>query len=313
MNGSSIDPRIKLRHITCFLEVARAGSVGRAATLLRISQPAVSKTLQELEQLLGVALFDRSRRTLVLTDPGETFLRYAGASVSALRQGLQSVVSGPDTHAVTVPIGALPTASVRLLPAAVAHFTQQALGMRPRVVTGPNAFLLSQLRVGAVDIVIGRMAEPALMTGFSFEPLYSEDVAFVVRPGHPLLAAEPFDFAAIERFQVLMPPPDAAIRTTVDRFLVGHGIGLVRDQIETVSDAFGLAYTAATDAIWIISEGVVAEAIDQGRLMRLPIDTAATVGPVGLTLRTDTELPLPAKLFIRSVRAVVGEPGGTLG
>ncbi|RYE84082.1 MAG: LysR family transcriptional regulator, partial [Hyphomicrobiales bacterium] len=62
-----IDPRIKLRHIACFLEVARLKSVVRAADALNISQPAASKTIQELEELLGGALFDRSRRNLFLT------------------------------------------------------------------------------------------------------------------------------------------------------------------------------------------------------------------------------------------------------
>ena len=65
-----IDPRIKLRHLVCFLEVARLKSVVNAAELLHISQPAVSKTIQELEQLLGANLFDRSKRKLFLTPFG---------------------------------------------------------------------------------------------------------------------------------------------------------------------------------------------------------------------------------------------------
>lgn len=300
-----IDPRVKLRHLVCFVEVARLKSVVKAAAVLGISQPAASKTLQELERILGVPLFDRSRRAMALTPFGDVFLRYAGASITALRQGMHSVANAQAAGAVAVTIGALPTVSARVLPAAVAHFTAQRLAMTPRVVTGPNGFLLSQLRLGDVDLVVGRMADPDAMVGLSFEHLYSEKVVLAVRPGHPLLARAPFDPAAIAGYQVLMPPPGALIRPSVDRLLVADGIGPLADQIETVSNAFGRSYTRATDAVWIISEGVVAEDLAEGQLASLPLDTADTFGPVGLTTRTDTPLSLPAQLLAQSVRAVV--------
>ena len=103
-----LDPRIKLRHIACFLEVARLKSVVAAAEALNISQPAASKTIQELEDLLGVALFDRSRRSLFLSPFGEIFQRYAAASITALRQGVDSIAKA-QTDAVIVKVGALPT------------------------------------------------------------------------------------------------------------------------------------------------------------------------------------------------------------
>lgn len=299
-----IDPRVKLRHLVCFVEVARLRSVVKAAAVLGISQPAASKTLQELERILGVPLFDRSRRAMALTPFGDVFLRYAGASITALRQGMHSLANAQAAGAA-VTVGALPTVSARILPAAIVHFTAQRLAMTPRVVTGPNGFLLSQLRLGDVDLVIGRMADPDAMAGLSFEHLYSEKVVLVVRPGHPLSARSPFDPAAIAGHQVLMPPPGALIRPSVDRLLVAHGIGPLADQVETVSNAFGRSYTRATDAVWIISEGVVAEDLAEGQLASLPLDAADTFGPVGLTTRTDMPLSLPAQLLAQSVRMVV--------
>src|SRR5690606_18963478 len=117
--------------------------------------------------------------------------------------------------------------------------------------TGPNNYLFSLLRTGDVDIVIGRMAEPDLMLGLAFEHLYSESVVLVVRPDHPLLALEDFHPSLIEPYQVLMPTPDAVIRHHVDRMLLVHGISNIRDEIETVSNAFGRSYVRQTDAIWI--------------------------------------------------------------
>lgn len=297
-----IDPRIKLRHLVCFLEVARLKSVVNAAELLHISQPAVSKTIQELEQLLGGNLFDRSKRKLFLTPFGEVFNRYATTSLAALRQGI-NVARG--THeATTVRIGALPTVSARILPDAVQAFTATGTGVHTRVITGPNDYLLTLLRTGDVDFVIGRMTEPDAMVGLSFEHLYSERVVMAVRPGHPLLTQRPFELAMIEPYQTLMPTPSSVIRNLVDRMLLAHGITQLRDEIETVSNAFGRAYIRQTDAIWIISEGVVAVDVAEERLALLPVDTSETTGPVGLTTRTDTVSTLAADSLKQAVRDV---------
>ena len=297
-----IDPRIKLRHLVCFLEVARLKSVGNAADLLHISQPAVSKTIQELEQLLGGSLFDRSKRKLFLTPFGEVFNRYASTSLAALRQGID--VARGTHEATTVRVGALPTVSARILPDAVEAFTATGTGVHTRVITGPNDYLLTLLRTGDVDFVIGRMTEPDAMVGLSFEHLYSERVVMAVRPGHPLLAEQPFELPMIETYQTLMPTPNSVIRNLVDRMLLAHGITHLRDEIETVSNAFGRAYVRQTDAIWIISEGVVAVDVAEGQLALLPVDTSETTGPVGLTTRTDMVSTLAADSLMQAVRDV---------
>lgn len=297
-----IDPRIKLRHLVCFIEVARLKSVVNAAEVLSISQPAASKTIQELEQLLGGSLFDRSKRNLFLTPFGEMFYRYASTGLAALRQGVDMARGAHETTIVRV--GALPTVSARLLPDAVRAFTASGSGAHTRVITGPNDHLLTLLRTGDVDFVIGRMAEPDAMVGLSFEHLYSERVVMVVRADHPLLSERRFDLSMIEPYQTLMPTPNSLIRRLVDRMLLTHGITKLRDEVETISDAFGRAYLGQTDAVWIISEGVVARDLEQGRLALLPVDTSETIGPVGLTMRTDTASTMAADSLKQAVRDV---------
>ncbi len=305
LQGEGLDARIKLRHLSAFVEVVRLSGVGHAAESLGLSQPALSKTIAELEEIFRVKLFDRSGRTLKLTSFGEVFHRYAGASLTALKQGMRSMALVQRDEAAAFAIGALPTVSARILPYAAAHFTAQNLGLKPRIITGPNAYLLSQLRLGEVDFVIGRMAEPEMMRGFAFEYLYAEGIALVVRPGHPLLEAKRFDLAAIANYQLLMPPPGSIIRPTVERYLISHALGPFVSEIETISDNFARAYVRASDAVWIISEGVVAVELAHGFLARLPADTSATLGPVGLTTRTDIQPSMPAQLFAQSVRAAV--------
>jgi LysR family pca operon transcriptional activator len=295
-----IDPRIRLRHIACFLEVARLRSVVEGARVLNISQPAASKTIKELEEVLGGELFDRSRRTLTLTGFGDVFYRYASNSLASLRLGMDAVKG--NVAGTIVRVGALPTVSARLLPAAVAAFTADHPNIRVQVVTGPNEHLLNQLRTAEMDFIIGRMAEPSAMVGLAFEPLYSERVVMVVRRGHPLLGQQPFALHRLEPYQIMMPTRGAVIRPLVDRMLLANGVSNLRDQIETVSDAFGRAYVQETDAIWIISEGVVARDVAEGDMVLLPVDTSETLGPVGFTTRGEVVSELRATLLMDVVR-----------
>lgn len=298
----SVDQRVKFRHLQCFLEIARQQSVVKAAAALSVTQPAVSKTIRELEELLGVALFERRGRGIALTRFGEVFLRYAGASVTALRQGVDSITQARTKGGMAIKVGALPTVSTRVMPQAVHLFKQDNTGTVVRVVTGENSVLLSQLRTGDLDLVVGRLADPELMTGLSFEHLYSERVSFIVRPGHPLLKAKPFNLVRLAGYTVLLPTEGSIIRPLVDRFLIAHGIASLPDQIETVSMAFGRRYTRMTDAVWLISRGVVAEDLEEGVLAELPIATDATTGPVGLTTRADIPPSLPAVMLMQTIR-----------
>jgi LysR family transcriptional regulator, pca operon transcriptional activator len=305
----ALDQRVKYRHLQCFLEIARQRSVVKAAASLSVTQPAVSKTIRELEDLLGVALFERRGRGVALTRFGEVFLRYAGASVTALRQGIDSITQARTKGGMPIKVGALPTVSTRVMPLALQLFKQDNIGTLVRVVTGQNAVLLSQLRTGDLDLVVGRLADPELMTGLSFEYLYSERVCFVVRPGHPLLDLKPFDLAKVTDYTVLMPTEGSIIRPLVDRFLITHGIATVPDQIETVSMPFGRRYTRMTNAVWIISRGVVAEDMADGVLAELQVATADTTGPVGLTTRADIPPSLPAVMLMNTIREAAKRQG----
>ncbi|WP_026187196.1 pca operon transcription factor PcaQ [Ensifer sp. BR816] len=297
-----IDARIKFRHLQTFVEVARQKSVVKAADLLNVTQPAVTKTIRELEEVLGVSVFERDGRGIKITRYGEVFLLHAGAALTALRQGLDSVSQERSGDVTPIRIGALPTVSTRIMPRAMGLFLEEKTGARIKIVTGENAVLLEQLRVGDLDLVVGRLAAPDRMTGFSFEHLYSEQVVFVVRAGHPLLSDKQSVFAHLGDYPVLMPTRASIIRPFVERFLIANGIAALPNQIETVSDSFGRAFVRSSDAIWIISNGVVATDIDDGLLAALPIDTSETKGPVGLTMRTDAIPSLPLSMLMQTIR-----------
>lgn len=294
-----IDGRVKYRHIQCFLEVARRRSLVKAADALAITQPAVSKTLKELEDILGVRLFERSRKGVELTQFGDVLLHYAGASLAALKQGLDSVAQARMSGDSFLNVGVLPSVAARIFPEAVQRFEAEAIGTVLTMEAGPNRFLLGRLRVGELDLVVGRLADPEQMQGLSFTHLYSESVSLVVRRGHPLLDEPSADLARIADFTVLYPTREAIIRPYVERLLIAHGVTHLPKRVETISDTFGRIYTLDSDAVWIISSGVVARDIANGDLVELPVKTAETLGPVGLTTRADTP-PTPALILMQA-------------
>ena len=294
-----IDPRVKYRHIQCFLEVARLRSLVKAAEELSITQPAVSKTLRELEEILEVRLFDRSRKGVVLTQFGEVLLHYAGASLAALKQGLDSVAQARMSGESYLNIGVLPSVAARIVPTAVQRFLAESVETTLTLITGPNTFLLSRLRLGELDLVVGRLADPEQMAGLSFTHLYSESVSFVVRKGHPLLDRKPLDVRRLADHVVLYPTQEAIIRPYVERLLIAAGVTNLPRRVETISNTFGRSFTLDTDAVWIISSGVVSRDVAAGDLVELPIETTGTTGPVGLTTRADTA-PTPALVMLQN-------------
>jgi len=297
-----LDSRIKLRHIRCFLEVARRRSLAKAAEALALSQPAVTKTLQELEAVLGVALIERSRLGAELTSFGEVFLPRASACMVELESAVDSVAQVRTRLEWTVRVGALPTVAARMMPVAVQRFRDQGAEAIVKIVTGPNAHLLDLLRNDELDAVVGRLAAPERMGDLSFIHLYSEPVRFVVRAAHPLAGTSPFDVSRIADYPFIVPDRDAVIRPAVDRLLITLGIGALPNRIESVSTSFGRAFTLDTDAIWVISEGVVARDLESGAMTILDVDTSDTSGPVGLTTRADAPSNPGIELLKQAIR-----------
>lgn len=304
-----IESRVRFRHLHTFLEVARQKSVVKAASILNVSQPAVTKTIRELEEALGVAVLERDGRGIRITRSGEIFMQHAGMAITALRQGIDSVANPGAEAGPPIRIGTLPTVSAHIMPRAMQLFLNENTGVTIKIVTGENAVLLEQLRLGELDLVVGRLAAPEKMTGFFFEHLYSEQVVFVVRAGHPLLKGGQDVFEKLSDYPVLMPTRGSIIRPFVERFFIANGVAAIPTEIETVSDSFGRAFLRQSDAVWIISAGVVMDDLKAGTLATLPVDTSETRGPVGLTMRTDMATSPAFSILLKTIREAAAHHG----
>jgi LysR family pca operon transcriptional activator len=298
----NIDTRIKFRHLLCFLEVARQGSLARAADKLAVSQPAISKTLKELEELLAASLFERSKSGVSLTEAGVAFLRYAGPCVQALRDGVNSLRGGEYASGV-VRLGVLSTVESLLVPEVVRRLHERHSALAVSVVTGPSAYLLSQLRVGELDLVVGRMTDSPQIQGLSFEHLYSESMTLVVRAGHPLLAG-PLVRGQLEDYPLVLPLAGTTIRQYADSLLVQCGIAQPRQRLETLSVALSRRYVLCSEAIWIAPLDAVRLDLRKGELVELALGIQEPGGSVGICSNATLPLSLAAHWCLEVLREV---------
>lgn len=303
--GMNMDRRIKFRHLDAFSAIARANSFKIAAEQLNLTQPAISKTLKELEDILGVVVMERSRAGVALTPQGEIFLQFAEQSTAALQHGLRSLQAG-GRAAARLKLGALPSVASALLPSAVLRFAAKNPDTRVELYEGAHFDLTTRLRSGGLDLVVGRLGKPDTMVGLSFQQLYSESVVIVASPESPATGIR--DPAELAAFRVLYPPRDSAIRPLVARQLIAQGIPLFSNRIETASPAFGRAVTLGDPGtVWIISRGVVAEDLATGRLVALDIDLPSTQGAVGIMSRAEEVPSVATRTFAKLLSDLCAE------
>lgn len=302
-----MDRRIKFRHLEAFVTIARAKRLKRAAEQLNLTQPAISKTLRDLEDILSVTLMTRDRSGVRLTPEGQVFLQYAEQSTAALSQGISSIASLSEAGGPVLKIGVLPSVAAQVLPLAIERFRQVSSNPTLHVDEGSHGFLTDRLRGGDLDLVVGRLGNADTMRGLSFTALYMEKVVAVVAPDHPKRDATRLE--QIEGEVIIYPPEAAAIRPLMARLMLTRGLALFADRIECVSGALGRAMTlGALRPVWFISRGVVADDLEAGRLVALDIDMAPTEGAVGIMARSEENTSALVSLF----RGALSDAAATL-
>ncbi|MCR5946702.1 LysR family transcriptional regulator [Salmonella enterica subsp. houtenae] len=293
--------RIRLRHLHTFVAVAQQGTLGRAAETLNLSQPALSKTLNELEQLTGTRLFERGRLGAQLTVPGEQFLTHAVKVLDALNTAGQALNRKEDASVDVVRIGALPTAALGILPAVIGRFHQQQKSTSLQVATMNNTMLLAGLKSGEIDLGIGRMSDPELMSGLNYELLFLESLKLVVRPDHPLLQ-ETITLSRVMEWPVVVSPKGTVPRQNAEALLQSQGCKMPAGCIETLSASLSRQLTVDYDYVWFVPSGAVKEDLRQATLVSLPVPTQSAGEPIGILTRIDTPLSTGAQMLIAAIR-----------
>lgn len=279
---SLLDPRIRLRHLRCFLETARLGSLTAAARALGVSQPAASKTIRELEECLDCQLFDRGGRRLILTEAGRIFQQHSAAGLGELSRA-QELVQGNTTELKGIAIGTIESIAGDLVAKAIFDFRTAFPNCQLTVGTSPNWDLISQLRDGAIDIAIGCRGSADQMEGLTFRTLYTGSIVAVVGRDHPILAEGPILNAS--RYPLMTPPTTSVMAEPAQEFLTRHDIATGSPLYEATSTGLGRSITRDTDTIWIVPYDTIESELSIGSLTLLPLTPVPTNVTIGFIVR----------------------------
>jgi LysR family transcriptional regulator, regulator of abg operon len=196
---------MKLNQLRDAAAIAEHGSLRAAARALRLAQPALTRSVRELEHELGAPLFERRTKGMVLTAVGEAFVQRARAILSDVERArveVDQIVGGVGGSLVA---GLSIAAHILLLPRSLQRFNKRYPGVHLRIIEGFFPTLIGGLRDGSVDFYIGPRPSGHLPEGLVIEKLFDNDRQIVCRAGHPLMPMQFTQFSLVKKAIVAIP------------------------------------------------------------------------------------------------------------
>lgn len=213
--------KLSVGHLIALTQVADTGGFTRAAQVLHISQPALSQRVADAERLLNVQLFDRSRRTVVITPVGERVVREARKALGAFDRGLERVYAAAGHPRSTMHVAALPSLAAVVLPPAMREVHSSIQGINISVTAGHSKLVLDMVDSGACDFGVSTLDVSGLETWSA--PIL-EDTFVALLPsdlGYADKASISWEDLTKERF--ILPPMSSSLHSIVLRTIAETG------------------------------------------------------------------------------------------
>lgn len=294
---------LELRHHRHAIALAEHRNFQRAARTLEISQPALSRSIQELERRMGATLFSRSRAGVEATDVGRIYLAKARAVIaqsSGLEREMQQI-RGLEIGELRFGAGVYP--SEMFIAKAMARMAKAYPSVKLTSISNSIDTLLQMLRRRELDFVVGDQKTAELERGLRVTPLAWHKGYLVVRAGHPLLAGSALKLRDVLRYPLTLTtrvPPDM-----LSSFLQGKGgkgAASLLPAITCDSPTMMKAIVAESDAIGLMPMSLIAGEIADGSLVALPIEAPWLGRTFAIVELEDRSLSPSAEQFLRFVR-----------
>ncbi len=293
--------RIRLRHMIVATTIAHSGSIREASAVLHLTQPATSRTLAELERILGVRLFDRGPRGMTLTADGAllmTHMHFVTSEVNSLIRHAEEVVYGGGGE---VRVGALLAGTADFLPSAVFEVTRRSPLVRIVISEGTPDRLHEDLMSGRLDIVVGRVTPLASMPGVQSEPLYDDEVRVICAPSHPR-SGHRGRLSGLVDDSWILPPRDTSLRQQIEASFIRECGRTPTNVIECVAAVPLRALVLRGRHLAVVPSGIFVEEIDRDVLVSLATTVEGTSVPVGIMTRSGAKLPSSAHALVEALR-----------
>ena len=288
-----------LRQFQAFVTVARLGSFTRAAKHLHLSQPALTVQIRQLEDAMGVRLFDRSTRVVKLTPIGrdlvptlERVLHEIDAVMVNTKE-LASHVKG------TVAIAALPSISSKLIPSTITEFQKQYPGIVVRLRDVLAQHIMKLVKEEEVDFGIGtlRMPDPDIQ----FTSLLTDHLGVIFPAGHPVERKRSITLKYLTAFPLILMDPETSVRDLVDRAFESIG-EVVVPAFEAVYPSTALALVKAGLGLTIQPSSSMELASSRGLKFRI-IRHQVLTRQIGVMQNARRSLSPSAEAFIQMMKA----------
>jgi DNA-binding transcriptional LysR family regulator len=302
-----ITRKFRLRHVELVAEVYDSRSILKAARRLNLTQPTVTRALQDIEATLSVPLFTRTNRGLAPTPYGEIFARHAKIVLAQLRHAAEEIESLRAGYSGKVSVGTLLAASASILPDAIALLKKERPGVAISVVVGTYDILVPSLLVGDLDMVLGRMPEQGRSRALLYEDFYVEPICLVVRRGHPLARKRRLGLRELVNEAWLLPLPETSLRRQIERAFLEANAPLPRNLIESVSILTNRVLLRKSDCIGVMPYHVALDDVEHQLLSILPVKLKSIESPVGAILRAPGNLPPAASALLECLRIAARE------
>jgi molybdate transport repressor ModE-like protein len=301
--------RLRLRHLRLLDAVETNGSLSRAAAQLGLSQPAATKILREVETVVGATLYERLPRGVRLTEAGHAVVERLRIGLAALDRALGSGRAAPRRR---VSVGALPLATVDLLPQAIARLMRDGIDFDIEVSEGTVPAMLAALRSRQTDCFIGRVDAATLRDpawrDLVATPLLTEGLSFAAARRHPLARRRAVPLAGLVGESWVLAPLPSSTRVFVDQHFLDHGLARPQPVIESLSFHTNLQIVGRTDCITVAPSSAIAHYSRLGLVQRLRVDHEPAATPLLFLAHRETM----ALRALQQVAAALQAAAGTV-
>ncbi|MDR3371934.1 LysR family transcriptional regulator [Rhodoferax sp.] len=297
-----IRARLKTRQLLLIVALAEEGNIHRASQVLSMTQPAASKLLKDLEDVLGVQLFERLPRGMRPTWYGETMIRHARAALNSLNQANDELQAAKNGQFGQVNLGAITAPGVVLLPPTIALVKEAHPNLRITIHIDSSNVLIEQLYRGTLDLMIGRLSEQHDTADLRYETIADEPVCAVARPGHPLFAVNPLVLTDLLNYCWIVPPVGSVMRHKFDLMFQEFDLQQLTNRVETSSLLFLTKMMLQSDMVSIMAVDVARYYSDHGMLRILPVVLPCEMEPFGFITRRDKPLSPATEVLLSALK-----------
>lgn len=258
-------PSLNLKELQAVKTVAECGSFNAAALTLQVSQPVLTRTVQRVEQHIGVALFKRSTRKVATTDAGKEFAAMAERVLNDLNIYLESTRELSSEQRGQVIISSVMSVACTILPRIVSEYRKSRPGIELVVYEGVHGNVIENLRSGVADFGLTYLEDISPL--FQCTPLSTEVFHAVLPKGHRLERRKSIPWEALRNESLVSLPGDSRIRRTIDAVALAAGFHPSRS-VTVTQFATMMQFVACGMGIAIMPEGTLSDALKIGLATR---------------------------------------------